>query len=103
MKKFLISLFLALAVLAYPLTALAEAAAVTVRVDGLSCPFCAYGLEKKIMKMEGVEGIEIDLEGGKVEIRFLDEDYVHTEEIEKAVRDAGFTPKSIEVKETGQQ
>ena len=38
MRKYFISLFVAFVVFAYPLTALAEAAAVTVRVDGLSCP-----------------------------------------------------------------
>lgn len=102
MKKTFIVIFLALVVFAYPLTALAKSAAVTVRVDGLSCPFCAYGLEKKIMKMEGVEDMKIDLEGGKIEIRFSDEDYVEVREIEEAVRDAGFTPKSIEVMESGQ-
>ncbi len=102
MRKFFLSLFVALVFFAYPLTALAEAAAVTVRVDGLSCPFCAYGLEKKIKKMEGVEDLEIDLKGGKVEISFKDREYVHVEKVAKAVRDAGFTPKSIEVMETGQ-
>ena len=102
MRKYFISLFVAFVVFAYPLTALAEAAAVTVRVDGLSCPFCAYGLEKKIKKMEGVEGFEIDLEGGTVEIRFKGREYVQVEKVEKAVRDAGFTSKSIEVQEAGQ-
>ena len=102
MKRLIIINFFALSLFLYPLTTLAEKSDVTVRVDGLSCPFCAYGLEKKIMKIEGVESMKIDLKGGKVEIRFIDEDYVRTEEIEEAVRDAGFTPKSIEVRETGQ-
>ncbi len=102
MKRLIIINLLAFSLFLYPLTALAEVSDVTVRVDGLSCPFCAYGLEKKIMKMEGVESMEIDLKGGKIEIRFIDEDYVRTEEIEEAVRDAGFTPKSIEVRKTGQ-
>lgn len=98
MRRLIIINLVALSLFLYPLTAFAEAADVFVRVDGLSCPFCAYGLEKKIMKMEGVEKMEIDLEGGKVEIRFIDRDLIQVEEIEKAVRDAGFTPKSIEVK-----
>ena len=100
--KLVLTISLVLAMLIIPLTALAETAYVFVRVDGLSCPFCAYGLEKKIMKMEGVESMEIDLEGSKIEIRFIDEDYVRIEEIRKAVKDAGFTPKSIEVKESRQ-
>jgi mercuric ion binding protein len=102
MRNCFISLFVALVVSAYPLTALAEVTVVIVRVDGLSCPFCAYGLEKKIKKMEGVEKMEIDLEGGKVEIRFGDREDVQVEEIEEAVKDAGFTPKSIKVEKVGQ-
>ena len=103
MRKFLISLFVALVVLTYPFTALAAEANVTLMVDGLSCPFCAYGLEKKIKKMDGVDGVRIDLEESKIEIRFRDKKDVRIEKIEEAVRDAGFTPRSIEVQETGQK
>ena len=102
MRKSLISLFVALAIFVYPLTALAEEANVTLMVDGLSCPFCAYGLEKKIKKIDGVEGLEVDLESGKVEIRFTNRGDVEIEKIEQAVRDAGFTPRSINVQEDGQ-
>ncbi len=35
-----------------------------VYVDGLSCPFCAYGIEKKFSKVKGVEKIDIDLKTG---------------------------------------
>ena len=99
MRKAVISFFFAVVMFVYPLTALATEANVTLMVDGLSCPFCAYGLEKKIKKMDGVEDMEIDLEGGKVEIRFTDREDVDLEKIEEAVRDAGFTPRSVELQE----
>jgi len=35
---------------------------VKIRVDGPACPFCAYGLEKKLKRVEGVKDLEIDLE-----------------------------------------
>ncbi len=38
---------------------------VTVQVDGLSCPFCAYGLEKKLRKVENVARIEIRVNEGR--------------------------------------
>ena len=28
---------------------------VSVRVDGLACPFCAYNIEKRVKTLEGVE------------------------------------------------
>ena len=38
---------------------------VSVQVDGLSCPFCAYGLEKKLRKVENVASIEIRVNEGR--------------------------------------
>jgi len=51
-----------------------------VYVDGLSCPFCTYGIEKKFSKVEGVEKIDIDLKTGTTIItmatgKTLDEPY----------------------------
>ncbi|MDX1629678.1 MAG: heavy-metal-associated domain-containing protein, partial [Fulvivirga sp.] len=37
---------------------------VKVEVDGLSCPFCAYGLEKKLKNLDGVTNIKVDIENG---------------------------------------
>ncbi len=68
---------------------------VRVRVDGLSCPFCAYGLEKKLLEIEGVNAIEISIDDG-VALLTLDKDTEIAEEIiKKEVKDAGFTPREI--------
>jgi len=37
-------------------------------VDGLACPFCAYGIEKQLSKIEGVEKIDIDIGAGAVTV-----------------------------------
>ncbi len=100
MKRF-ITVMVILAMLFFPLTALAGKTKVTVRVDGLSCPFCAYGIEKKLKRMAGVEEFLIDIEGGKVEITFKDSEYVRVEKIEETVKEAGFTPRKIDVEEIG--
>lgn len=74
-------------------------AKVVIHVKGISCPFCAYGLEKKLKGLEGVTDFSMDLEGGKAEVVFSDRDLIKMEKIENAVRDSGFTPGKIEVKE----
>lgn len=74
-------------------------AKVIIHVKGISCPFCAYGLEKKLKGLEGVTDFSMDLEGGKAEVFFSDRDLIKMEKIENAVRDSGFTPGKIEVKE----
>ena len=65
------------------------------RVDGLACPFCAYGIEKKLKAIEGTSGINIDLNKGLVSVN-MTEDKVLTEEKMKVLfNDSGFTYRSM--------
>ena len=68
---------------------------VKVQVDGLSCPFCAYGLEKKLKKLEGVTKIEIDVENAFVLLTIKEEKTISAEDIRQKVKDAGFTAREI--------
>ena len=74
---------------------LAQSSEVKVRVDGLSCPFCAYGLEKKLNDLDGVESINIDFEEGLVVLQVTDSENISEEEIRTNIEKAGFTPKEI--------
>ena len=38
---------------------------IIVRVDGASCPFCAFGLEKRLGHIEGVADVKIEMKAGK--------------------------------------
>lgn len=73
----------------------AQSKQVNVRVDGLSCPFCAYGLEKKFKKIEGANDIKIDVDKGLLTFTMDEDKTVTEEEIKKKVKQAGFTPKEI--------
>ena len=68
---------------------------VQIKVDGLSCPFCAYGLEKKLKGIDGVNQIKIDIDQGLATLSVSEDKSVSEEEIRKAVKQAGFTPKEI--------
>ncbi len=74
---------------------LAQSSEVKVRVDGLSCPFCAYGLEKKLNELDGVESINIDFEEGLVLMQVTDLENISEEEIRIKIEEAGFTPREI--------
>ncbi|MFV2008131.1 MAG: heavy-metal-associated domain-containing protein, partial [Longimicrobiales bacterium] len=37
---------------------------IEITILGMSCPFCAYGVEKKLKKLDGVADLEIVLETG---------------------------------------
>ena len=69
---------------------------IKVYVDGLSCPFCAYGLEKKLKEMDGVTNIEIDVEKAFALLTVKEGKTVTKELIRKSVKDAGFTARKIE-------
>ena len=68
---------------------------VFVRVDGLSCPFCAYGLEKKLKQLDNVQKVVIDLEKGLATITLDEKGTLPEDVIRKKVEQAGFTPKEI--------
>lgn len=40
----------------------------TMKVKGVGCPFCVYGLEKKLKNVSGVESIEFDLKTGVADV-----------------------------------
>ena len=73
---------------------------VKIQVDGLSCPFCAYGLEKKLKEIEGAKDIYIDVKDGYATLNVPKESQPAKEVLEKVVKDAGFTARAIDFSET---
>lgn len=65
------------------------------RVDGLACPYCAYGIEKKLKEIDGVGKIDVDLDAGLVVVD-VDEGIELTEpQMKTLFKDAGFTYRSM--------
>lgn len=65
-----------------------------VQVDGLGCPFCAYGLEKKFKEFKGIKNVKIDIETGDFSFTYPSEKALTIEAVEKQVVKAGYTPMS---------
>ncbi len=65
-------------------------------VDGLACPFCAYGVEKKVGGLDGVEKIDIDIDGGIVAVTLADGATLDEATASRAVDEAGFTLRKFE-------
>ncbi|MBL4865604.1 MAG: cation transporter [Pseudomonadales bacterium] len=64
-------------------------------VDGLSCPFCAYGIEKQLHKLDGVETVETDIEKAVVVVGVKDGSTLDRNQAMKAVTKAGFSLRSF--------
>jgi len=71
-----------------------------VQVDGLACPFCAYGLEKKLKNLPGVANVQIELNTGWASFDVLS-GVLLPGPVQDVVRDAGFTPRDIKVIASG--
>jgi len=84
-----------------PAVAQAQIERVILRVDGLACPFCAYGLEKKIKNLEGCDSLEIRINEGKAIMKWKRDKALDIDAIHDAVRRAGFTLRSIRGTFTG--
>lgn len=68
---------------------------IKIQVDGLSCPFCAYGLEKNLKKLKGAKDVFISVEGGYTTFNVPKDKQPTEDELKKIVKDAGFTAREI--------
>ncbi len=65
------------------------------RVDGLACPFCAYGVEKKLKAVEGASDITVDLNKGLVSVNIAEGKELTEKQMKELFKDAGFTYRSM--------
>lgn len=71
-----------------------------VQVDGLGCPFCAYGLEKKFKEFKGIKNVNIEMETGIFTFTYPSEKTLTLEQIESQVDAAGYTAVSVKITRT---
>ena len=83
-------LAVSIALLLHAAPADAAFVAAELRVNGLSCPFCAFGIEKKLLGVDGVQGVEVFLDDGRILLRFEPENDATVSDLEKAIKKAGF-------------
>ena len=65
-------------------------------VDGLACPFCAYGIEKQLHKLDGVDSVETDIRLGLIIVQMRHGGTLERAQVEEAIEKAGFSLRSFE-------
>ncbi len=85
-------LMVSLGLLLHAAPANAEFVSAELRVNGLSCPFCAFGIEKKLLDVDGVTDVEVFLDDGRLALTFEPENAATVSDLEKAVEKASFKP-----------
>lgn len=104
MKQALIPAALAALMLALPGPAVGQAPvapappgdSLRLEVDGMVCSLCAYGVERRLKRIEDVEGLKIDLDGGLVVLTLRPGSAVSDSVLTAEVRRAGFTLRNVE-------
>lgn len=81
-------------------TAYAASNIYELQVDGLACPFCVYGIEKKLSAIHGVERIEVDIKKGQVIVIMAEGVRLSEDRARQAVTDAGFTLRAFSERKT---
>ena len=59
-------------------------------VFGMTCPFCGFGIEKKLRAVPGVSEVTIFLDDGRIQLAFSPGNDAVPDDIEGAVEKAGF-------------
>ncbi len=91
MKMIVRTTAFALSLFLLPLVAFAAPTQYQLQVDGLACPFCAYGIEKELNRTDGVENIRIDINAGVVTVTMAEGGTMTEAQASRIVEDAGFT------------
>ncbi|MDP2973342.1 MAG: copper ion binding protein [Deltaproteobacteria bacterium] len=58
------------------------------KVKGMSCQHCVMSVTKALSQLEGIQNVQVDLTKG--EVRFENTKAVATDQIVKAITDAGY-------------
>jgi len=66
------------------------------RIDGLACPFCAYGVEKKLKSVKGVKSLEISINKGEAIVTLEDGATFTEDQTRQLIGDAGFALRGFE-------
>lgn len=72
-----------------------DARTIQVEILGMSCPFCAYGAEQKLKRLDGVEDLEVELKTGIATLTLAEGADIPNETLEKTVEEAGFKVAGI--------
>lgn len=63
---------------------------IEITILGMSCPFCVYGVQQKLQRLDGVAELEVVLETGIATLRLEEDADISNELLDDTVEDAGF-------------
>lgn len=95
-------LSLVLAGLMLSISALAAGNQYALGVKGVACPYCAYGIEKRLNKVDGVKKVRVDIGDSEVRVTMAEGSLLTESKARTAVKEPGFTLRSFSQAEAKQ-
>ena len=77
--------------------AMAQLIKVDQEVFGMDCAPCAYGLERGLNKMDGLEKVQVSLNKGKAYLQLASNNKLTLKKIQEEVKNNGFSARNAEV------
>ena len=72
-----------------------ESRQIQVTILGMSCSFCAYGVQQKLQRLDGVEDLEVELSTGLATLTLEEEADLSNELLLETVKVSGFEAAKI--------
>ncbi|NJL81930.1 MAG: heavy-metal-associated domain-containing protein [Chloroflexaceae bacterium] len=80
-----------------PLAAQGQIVRAIASIDGITCPFCAFGAEKQLKQVGGVQRIAVDVDKGTATLVARAGQSIEVGQIPGAVKAAGFTAREVRI------
>ncbi|MBI4471506.1 MAG: cation transporter [Acidobacteria bacterium] len=88
-------------VMVFAITAMGQVREVRVRVEAFDCTFCAYGLEKRLQKLDAVRSVSLDRTKAVLTVTAKPGKDLAIDELIDAVKRIDAVPKEVEISATG--
>ncbi len=73
----------------------ADETVLEIDINGMTCPFCVYSLEKELGKLSEVEEVLISLKSNKARLTLKDGAHIDSDTLQEVVLHAGYTPGEV--------
>lgn len=69
-----------------------------IKIDGMTCKFCAYNVKKRLNKLEGVEKVEVDQDKGLATLQVKPGTRLSDAQLRAEIAEAGYNYRGMQSK-----
>ena len=73
----------------------ADETVLEIDIDGMTCPFCVYSLEKELGKLSEVKQVLISMKSNKARLTLKEGAHIDADTLQEVVLHAGYTPGEV--------